>query len=43
MEARLTGMTELELLHGFCHRLVAGGVPVGRVNIVIGTLHPIHE
>ncbi|MBD2750799.1 adenylate/guanylate cyclase domain-containing protein [Microvirga sp. BT688] len=42
-EAGLTGMTELELLHGFCHRLVAGGVPVARVNIVIDTLHPIHE
>jgi adenylate cyclase len=41
--AGLTGMTELELLHGFCHRLVAGGVPVARVNIVIDTLHPIHE
>jgi hypothetical protein len=42
-EAGLTGMTELELLHGFCHRLVAGGVPIARVNIVIDTLHPIHE
>jgi adenylate cyclase len=42
-EAGLTGMTELELLHGFCNRLVAGGVPVARVNIVIDTLHPIHE
>jgi len=42
-EAGLTGMTELELLHGFCHRLVAGGLPVARVNIVIDTLHPIHE
>lgn len=42
-EAGLSGMTELELLHGFCHRLVAGGVPVARVNIVIDTLHPIHE
>jgi adenylate cyclase len=41
--AGLTGMTELELLHGFCHRLVAGGVPIARVNIVIDTLHPIHE
>ncbi|WP_134494597.1 adenylate/guanylate cyclase domain-containing protein [Microvirga pakistanensis] len=41
--AGLTGMTELELLHGFCHRLVTEGVPVTRVNIVIDTLHPIHE
>jgi adenylate cyclase len=42
-EAGLTGMTELELLHGFCDRLVAGELPVARVNIVIDTLHPIHE
>jgi adenylate cyclase len=42
-EAGLKGKTELELLHGFCHRLVAEGVPVSRVNIIIDTLHPIHE
>jgi adenylate cyclase len=42
-EAGLTGMTELELLHGFCNRLMGGGMPVARVNIVIDTLHPIHE
>jgi adenylate cyclase len=42
-KAGLTGMTELELLHGFCHRLVAVGLPIARVNIVIDTLHPIHE
>jgi adenylate cyclase len=42
-EAGLTGMTELELLQGFCSRLVAGSLPVARVNIVIDTLHPIHE
>ena len=42
-EAGLTGMSELELLHGFSDRLVAGGLPVARVQIVIDTLHPIHE
>ncbi|MFL5164300.1 MAG: adenylate/guanylate cyclase domain-containing protein, partial [Microvirga sp.] len=42
-EAGLTGLTELELLRGFCDRLVAAGLPVARVNIVIDTLHPIHE
>lgn len=42
-EAGLTGLSELELLHGFCDRLIAGGLPVSRVNIVIDTLHPIHE
>ncbi|MBQ0821840.1 adenylate/guanylate cyclase domain-containing protein [Microvirga sp. HBU67558] len=42
-EAGLTGMSELELLNGFCDRLIAGGMPVSAVNIVIDTLHPIHE
>jgi len=42
-EAGLTGMSELELLHGFSDRLVAGGLPVARVQIIIDTLHPIHE
>ncbi|MBB3019191.1 adenylate cyclase [Microvirga lupini] len=42
-EAGLAGMTELELLHGFCDRLTAAGMPLARVNIVIDTLHPIHE
>lgn len=42
-EAGLTGMSELELLHGFCDRLVADGLSAARVNIVIDTLHPIHE
>src|SRR4051812_37374131 len=42
-EAGVAGMTELELLHGFCSRLVAESLPLARVNIVIDTLHPIHE
>jgi adenylate cyclase len=42
-EAGLAGMTELELLHGYCNRLIAAGMPLARVNIVIDTLHPIHE
>jgi adenylate cyclase len=42
-EAGLTGLSELDLLHGFCDRLIAGGLPISRVNIVIDTLHPIHE
>lgn len=42
-DAGLRGMTELELLQGFCSRLVAQNVPLARVNIVIDTLHPIHE
>ncbi len=42
-ETGLTGTTEPELLRGFCDRLVAAGLPVGRANILIDTLHPIHE
>ena len=42
-ETGLTGMTELDLLHGFCNRLVAAGLPVARVHTIIDTLHPIHE
>ncbi|EIM27897.1 adenylate/guanylate cyclase domain-containing protein [Microvirga lotononidis] len=42
-EAGLSGTSELELLQGFCSRLTEAGLPVSRVNIVIDTLHPIHE
>ena len=42
-EAGLAGMSELELLRGFCTRLTGEGLPLSRVNIIIDTLHPIHE
>jgi len=42
-EAGLAGMSELELLRGFCTRLIGEGLPLSRVNILIDTLHPIHE
>ena len=42
-EAGLKGLSELELLHGFCGRLAQAGIAVSRVNLVIDTLHPIHE
>ncbi|MGO4526466.1 adenylate/guanylate cyclase domain-containing protein [Microvirga sp. 2MCAF35] len=42
-EAGLTGMSELELLRGFCTRLAQEELPVCRVNLIIDTLHPIHE
>ncbi len=42
-EAGLAGAAELELLRGFCDRLVAAGLSVAGVNILIDTLHPIHE
>ena len=43
MEAGLAGMSEPNLLVDFCGRLVAGGLPVARANIVVDTLHPVHE
>jgi adenylate cyclase len=42
-EAGLAGAAEPELLRGFCERLVAAGLPVCRTNMVVDTLHPVHE
>jgi adenylate cyclase len=42
-QAGLAGTPELELLRGFCERLVARDVPLARAQILIDTLHPIHE
>jgi adenylate cyclase len=42
-EAGLAGTSELDLLREFCTRLNADGLPVSRSNIVIDTLHPVHE
>jgi len=42
-EAGLTGVEENALLTGFCVRVVAAGMPLSRANVVIDTLHPVHE
>src|SRR3954453_7188564 len=42
-EAGLTGIKEPELLQGFCRRLVEEGLPLSRGQVVIDTLHPVHE
>lgn len=42
-EAGLNGMSEPEILHGFCSRLAAAGAPLKRANMIIDTLHPIYE
>jgi adenylate cyclase len=42
-EAGLCGLGEPELLRGFCERLAAAGVPLARANVLIDTLHPVHE
>ena len=41
--AGLAGATELDLLHGFCERAAAAGLPLARALVLIDTLHPIHE
>ena len=42
-QAGLAGTSETEILSGFCERCVAAGVPLGRANVFIDTLHPVHE
>lgn len=42
-EAGLCGLSEVELVHGFCERLRTSGIPVARVLVLIDTLHPTHE
>jgi adenylate cyclase len=41
--AGLAGATEPDLLHGFCERAVAAGLPLARAIVLIDTLHPVHE
>jgi adenylate cyclase len=41
--AGLAGKSELTLVIGFCERAVAAGLPVARANVLIDTLHPVHE
>jgi adenylate cyclase len=42
-QAGLAGAGELDLLRGFCERAVAAGLPISRGQILIDTLHPVHE
>jgi adenylate cyclase len=42
-EAGLAGQTETELVHGFCQRLNAAGLPLARAIVLMDTLHPIYE
>jgi adenylate cyclase len=42
-QAGLAGTAEPEIVSGFCERCVAAGLPLGRVNVFIDTLHPVHE
>jgi adenylate cyclase len=41
--AGLAGTSESDIVSGFCDRCVAAGLPLGRGQVFIDTLHPIHE
>jgi adenylate cyclase len=43
IQAGLAGTAELDIVTGFCDRCVAAGLPLGRVIVLIDTLHPVHE
>lgn len=42
-QAGLAGTAETDIVDGFCERCVMAGVPLRRVNVLIDTLHPVHE
>jgi adenylate cyclase len=42
-EKTLAGVSEAEIVGGFCERLVQAGVPVTRAIVLVDTLHPIYE
>jgi adenylate cyclase len=43
VERGLAGDNEIALLHGFCDRCVAAGLPITRGIAIIDTLHPVYE
>src|SRR5580698_1518254 len=42
-QAGLAGTSETDIVSGFCNRCVAAGLPLGRAQVFIDTLHPVHE
>lgn len=42
-EAGLAGVSETEMVAGFCERAVNAGLPLGSLVVVLDTLHPTHE
>ena len=42
-QAGLAGMSETDIVCGFCDRCVAAGFPLARALVLIDTLHPVHE
>ena len=43
VERGLAGDDEITLLHGFCDRCAASGLPITRGIAIIDTLHPVYE
>jgi adenylate cyclase len=37
------GMSETDIVSGFCDRCVVAGLPFDRGQVFIDTLHPVHE
>jgi adenylate cyclase len=42
-QAGLSGVSETDIVSGFCERCVAAGLPLARTTVLIDTLHPVHE
>jgi adenylate cyclase len=42
-QAGLAGTSETNIVSGFCERCIAAGLPLGRAQLFIDTLHPVHE
>jgi len=42
-EKTLAGVTEAEMVGGFCKRLAQQGIPLARAIVLVDTLHPIYE
>src|SRR5258706_15254362 len=42
-QAGLAGVPETDIVKGFCERCVSAGLPLGRGQVIIDTLHPVHE
>jgi adenylate cyclase len=42
-EKSLAGLSEAEMVGGFCERLLQAGLPLARAIVLVDTLHPVHE
>jgi adenylate cyclase len=42
-EQSLAGVSEAEIVGGFCERLLQADVPLARATVLVDTLHPIYE